>query len=226
MSIDRVTVRRAVADALPLYVPAIPFALVIGLAITESGIGNLVGWSMSWLIFGGAAHLTLVTLLGSGVAWVAAVFAGLVVNARHLMYSAALAPTFQRQPAWFRRLGPYFLIDQAFALSTIEQDSEPEVFRTYFLTIGVTFWIMWLATTAVGLAVGPIVPEEWNLEFAIPILFLGLIVHGIDRAPKLVAALAGAGVSWLFAGLPNRSGLLVGALAGILAGTLAERRSR
>jgi predicted branched-subunit amino acid permease len=154
------------------------------------------------------------------------VFAGLVVNARHLMYSAALAPTFQRQPAWFRRLGPYFLIDQAFALSTIEQDSEPEVFRTYFLTIGVTFWIMWLATTAVGLAVGPIVPEEWNLEFAIPILFLGLIVHGIDRAPKLVAALVGAGVSWLFAGLPNRSGLLVGALAGILAGTLAERRSR
>lgn len=223
---DRATIRRAISDALPLYVPAVPFALVIGLAITESGIGNLAGWSMSWLIFGGAAHLTVVTLLGSGAAWIAAVTAGLVVNARHLMYSAALAPTFQRQPAWFRWLGPYLLIDQAFALASIEKDEEAEVFRTYFITIGLTFWTLWLATTAVGLAVGPVVPEEWNLEFAIPILFLGLIVLGIDRAPKLVAALVGAGVTWLTAGLPNRSGLLVGALVGILAGTLVERWQR
>ncbi|HJQ77132.1 MAG TPA: AzlC family ABC transporter permease [Acidimicrobiia bacterium] len=223
---DRTTIRRAIADALPLYVPAVPFALVIGLAITESGIGNLAGWSMSWLVFGGAAHLTVVTLLGSGAAWIAAVTAGLVVNARHLMYSAALAPTFQRQPAWFRWLGPYFLIDQAFALASIEKEDQPEVFRAYFLTIGLTFWTLWLATTALGLAVGPVVPEEWNLEFAIPILFLGLIVLGIDRAPKLVAALVGAGVSWLTAGLPNRSGLLVGALVGIVAGTLFERWRR
>lgn len=223
---DRATIRRAISDALPLYVPAVPFALVIGLAITESGIGNLAGWSMSWLIFGGAAHLTVVTLLGSGAAWIAAVTAGLIVNARHLMYSAALAPTFQRQPAWFRWLGPYLLIDQAFALASIEKDEEAEVFRTYFITIGLTFWTLWLATTALGLAVGPVVPEEWNLEFAIPILFLGLIVLGIDRAPKLVAALVGAGVTWLTAGLPNRSGLLVGALVGILAGTLVERWQR
>jgi 4-azaleucine resistance transporter AzlC len=226
MSIDRVTVRRAIGDSLPLYVPAVPFALVIGLAITESGVGNLVGWSMSWQIFGGAAHLTLVTLLGSGAAWVAAVTAALVVNARHLMYSAALAPTFQRQPTWFRWVGPYFLIDQAFALASIEMDTEPAVFRTYFTTIGLVFWTLWLATVAVGLAVGPVVPEDWNLEFAIPILFLGLIVLGIDRAPKLVAALVGAGVTWLLAGMPSRSGLLVGAIVGILAGTMAERWRR
>lgn len=226
MSADRATIRRAIADALPLYVPAVPFALVIGLAIDESGLGNFVGWSTSWLVFAGAAQLTLISLLGSGVAVAAAIGAALVVNARHLMYSAALAPTFQNQPAWFRWLGPYFLIDQAFALASVEHDSEPDVFRTYFMTIGVTFWILWLATTAVGLAVGPVIPEEWNLEFAIPILFLGLIVMGIDRFPKLVAALVGAGTTYAVAGLPNRSGLLLGALAGIVAGTLAERWRR
>jgi 4-azaleucine resistance transporter AzlC len=223
MSVDRATIKRGITDALPLYVPAVPFALVIGLAIVESGINVFAGWSGAWLIFGGAAQLTLVSLLGSGAAVLAAITAALVVNARHLMYSAAMAPTFQRQPAWFRWLGPYVLIDQMFALTVIETDADPRVFRTYYLAAGATFWTLWQATTALGIVIGPVVPEEWNLSFAIPLLFIGLIVLGVDKASKLVAALVGAGVTYMFAGLPNRTGLLIGALVGILAGTIVER---
>lgn len=224
MSVDRAAVRRGITDALPLYVPAVPFALVIGLAISESGINVFAGWSGSWLIFGGAAQLTLVSLLGTGAGVLAAIVAALVVNARHLMYSAAMAPTFQHQPTWFRWLGPYTLIDQMFALATIESGrSDPETFRNYYLGAGFTFWTLWQITTALGIAIGPVVPEEWNLAFAVPLLFIGLIVLGIDKSSKLVAALVGAGVTFLFAGLPNRSGLLVGALAGVIAGTVVER---
>ncbi|HEY7821810.1 MAG TPA: AzlC family ABC transporter permease [Acidimicrobiia bacterium] len=226
MSADRATVKRGITDALPMFVPAMPFALVIGLAIVEAGINPFAGWSGSWLIFGGAAQLTLVSLLGSGAAAVAATTAALVVNARHLMYSAALAPTYQKQPAWFRWLGPYFLIDQMFALVSLETDSEPETFRTYYLAAGMTFWTLWQITTALGLAIGPVIPEEWNLAFAVPLLFIGLIVLGVDRSSKVVAALVGAGVAYVVAGLPNRSGLLVGGLVGIIAGTIAERMRR
>lgn len=226
MSLDRATIRRGIAAALPLYVPAVPFAFVIGLAIVESGINVFSGWSGSWLIFGGAAQLTLVSLLGSSAAVLAAITAALVVNARHLMYSAAMAPVFQKQPAWFRWLGPYMLIDQMFALTVIEADSDPDVFRTYYLAAGATFWTLWQITTALGIAIGPVVPDEWNLEFAVPLLFIGLIVLGIDKSSKLVAALVGAGATYLFAGLPNRTGLLVGALVGIVVGTIMERLRR
>jgi predicted branched-subunit amino acid permease len=68
-----------------------------------------------------------------------------------------------------------------------------------------------------------VVPEQWNLEFAIPILFVGLLVLGIDHWPKVVAALVGAGVTYLAAELPNRTGLLVGAFIGIIAGAVADR---
>ena len=227
MPVDRAVARQGVIDALPLFVPAIPFGLVIGLAITESGMNPFVGWSGSWLIFGGAAQLTLVTLLGTGVAVAAAVGTALVVNARHLMYSAALAPTFQSQPRWFRWLGPYLLIDQLFALTTVRPDNEePGSFRTYYLAAGATFWVLWAIVVAFGLLLGPVVPEEWNLEFAIPILFIGLLVLGIDHWPEMVAALAGAGVTYLAAGLPNRTGLLVGAFVGMIAGFAAERLRR
>lgn len=215
--------RRAFIDAVPLFLPAIPFGLVLGLAITESGLNPLVGWSTSPVIFGGAAQLTLVSLLGSGAAAVAAISAALVVNARHLMYSAAMAPFFQRQPRWFRWLGSYVLIDQLFALAAIRVDDDPETFRTYYLAAGATFWTFWLTTTGAGLFIGPVVPEEWSLGFAVPILFVGLIVIGIDRWPKTVAAAVGAGVTYLLAGMPNRAGMLVGALAGILVGTVVQR---
>ena len=223
MSVDRATVRRGVTDALPLFVPAVPFALVIGLAIVEADINLFSGWSGSWLIFGGAAQLTLVSLLGSGAAVLAAITAALVVNARHLMYSAAMAPVFQKQPSWFRWVGPYVLIDQMFALTVIEADSDPDFFRTYYLAAGATFWTLWQITTALGIAIGPVVPEEWNLGFAVPLLFIGLLVLGVDKSSKLVAALSGAGVTYLFANLPNRTSLLVGALAGIVIGTVIER---
>ena len=227
MSVDRAAARQGVIDALPLFVPAIPFGLVIGLAITESGMNPFVGWSGSWLIFGGAAQLTLVTLLGTGVAVAAAVGTALVVNARHLMYSAALAPTFQSQPRWFRWLGPYLLIDQLFALTTVRTpNEEPASFRSYYLAAGATFWVLWAIVVALGLLLGPVVPEEWNLEFAIPILFIGLLVLGIDHWPEMVAALVGAGVTYLAAGLPNRTGLLVGAFVGMIAGFAAERLRR
>jgi predicted branched-subunit amino acid permease len=226
MTLDRAALRRGVKDALPLFVPAVPFALVIGLAISESGINVFAGWSGSWLIFGGSAQLTLVTLLGTGTAVLAAITAALVVNARHLMYSAAMAPTFQSQPTWFRWLGPYLLIDQLFALASVEADQEPGVFRTYYLAAGLTFWLLWQATTALGIVIGPVVPTEWNLGFAVPLLFVGLLVLGIDGSSKVVAAFVGAGTTLLLSGLPNRSGLLLGGVVGVLGGIVAERMRR
>lgn len=217
------TIKRALIDAFPLCLPAIPFAFVIGLAIHDAGINPLMGWSSSWIIFGGAAQLTLITLIGSGTGLVAAISAALVVNARHLMYSAAMAPHFQKQPRWMQWLGPYVLIDQTFALSIMRSKDSPEHFRAYYLTVGFTFWTMWQITTAFGLLLGPVVPASWQLQFAVPILFLAMVVMGIDGLAKLVAALVGAGVTLLCIDLPNRSGLLVGALCGIIAGSICGK---
>ncbi|MCV6606066.1 MAG: AzlC family ABC transporter permease [Porticoccaceae bacterium] len=216
-------VRQALVDTLPLSLPALPFAFVIGLAIINSGINPVIGWSSSWIIFGGAAQVTLISLLGSGVTVIAAIGAALVVNARHLMYSGAIAPHFQKQPRWMQFLGPYFLIDQVFALSMLRMSDQPHAFRIYYLATGIIFWTIWQITTAFALLVGPLVPESWHLHFAVPILFLGLVVLGIDKFPKLVAALVGAGVTLACMELPNRTGLLAGAAAGVAAGVISER---
>lgn len=220
---DRALLATAVRDALPLFVPAIPFALVLGLAIVGSGINPWLAWTTSPIVYGGAAQLTLISLLGEGASVAAAVMAALVVNARHLMYSAALAPTFQQQPRWFQWFGPYLLIDQTFALGVLRGDDDPRTFRLYYITAGLTFWALWQLTTLLALFLGPLVPASWGLDFAVPILFLGLLVMMIDQWPKAAVALLAAAVTWLCADLPNRSGLLVGALCGVAAGITLEK---
>lgn len=218
--------RRALIDVLPLCLPAVPFAFVLGLSIIDAGVNPLVGWASSWIIFGGAAQLTLISLLGSGTAVIAAISAALVVNARHLMYSGAMAPHFQHQPRWMQICGPYLLIDQVFALAILRGNDHPDTFKTYYLTVGIIFWTVWQIMTALGLLIGPVVPASWHLHFAIPILFIGMVVMGIDRFPKLIAALVGAWCTFVCAELPNRSGLLIGAMAGVAAGAITERLKR
>ena len=218
--------RRGAAESLPLFVPAIPFALVFGVVVANSGISPWLGWSSSPIMFGGAAQITWLSLLGEGASVAAAVTAALIVGARHLLYSVTMAPRFQNQPRWFRWLGPYVLIDQVFALSVIRDDEDPAAFRAYFLSAGFTFWSLWAICTAAGLFIGPLVPAEWDLAFAAPVLFTALLVTAVDRWEKLAVALLAGALTVVFADLPNRSGLLVGAVAGIGLGLLLELRRR
>lgn len=215
---QKALISRGIRDVLPMFVPAIPFALVLGLVIEESGVGYLLGWATSPLIFGGAVQITVLSLLGEGVSVAAAVSAGLVVGARHLLYSATMAPRFQEQPRWFRWVGPYLLIDQVFALSVLAKDLDEREFRCYYLTIGLTFWSLWLLTTAVGLVAGPLVPAEWKLAFAAPVLFTALVVLGVDRWQKALVAILGASLTFLFASFPSGTGMLMAALCAIAIG--------
>jgi 4-azaleucine resistance transporter AzlC len=215
--------RRGVADAIPLFLPAIPFGFVIGLAVSEGEMPVAIGWATSLFVFAGAAQLAVVGLAGTASAW-AVIVAALVINTRHVMYSAALAPTFQHQPRWMRWLGPFMLIDQVFALVMIQTHRPPNEFRRYYLTVGLFFFVNWQWATALGLVVGPVVPESWRLGFAPPIMFLGIVLASINRRPQAAAAIVGGCVGLATAGLQDRLGILIGAIAGVAAGAFVELR--
>lgn len=220
--------KQALGDAIPLFFPAFPFGFVLGLAITESPMPNGVGFLSSWVIMAGAAQLALVTLVGTASVW-AAMAAAMVINARHLMYSAAMAPLFKQQPRWFRWLAPVVLLDQVFALCIQHADDEPAYFRRYYLVVGSYFFVGWQFVTALGIAFGSFVPESWQLGYAPAVMFAGLVIFGLASRPAIVAAVVGAMVCFVAIGLPNRVGLLIGAVCGVAAGyvaeVVAERRS-
>ncbi|MCH1610418.1 MAG: AzlC family ABC transporter permease [Luminiphilus sp.] len=203
-------------DALPLFIPALPFAFVFGVVVAEAGIPQWLGWSSSPIIFGGAIQVTLFTLIGEGASVAAAVSAALIVGARHMLYSVTLAPKFQNQPGWFRWIGSYVLIDQVFVLSQIKPIDEPVAFRRYFLSAGFTFWTLWMTCTALGIVLGPAIPPEWGVEFAAPVLFVSLMMAASDRRDKLTAAGLAMIITYLSADLPNRVGILIAVISTVV----------
>ncbi len=215
--------RQAVTDAIPLLIPAIPFGFVLGLAMTKSEMPLWAAWLTSPLVFAGAAQLTMVTIAGTASLW-AIISAILVINSRHVMYSAALAPMFRAQPKWFRWVGPFMLIDQVFALAMLRSDQEPDSFRRYYLTTMLLFAATWNVAVPLGMLIGPVIPEAWRLDFAPVIMFAGLALFAIKRMPAGIAALIGGFVSLFAAGLSDRLGILVGAVSGVIAGAIAEQR--
>lgn len=214
--------RQGLADVVPLAIPAIPFGFVVGLAVTESAMPQWVAWLTAPLVFAGAAQLAMITLAGTASLW-AVITAVLVINTRHVMYSAALAPTFRRQPRWMRWVGPFFMVDQTFALAALQTHRSPADFRRYYLTVSLTLYAVWNTVVPLGMLVGPIVPGSWRLDFAPPVMFAGLTLFTIKRTPAAVAALVGGFVSLATVDLRDRLGIVVGAVAGVLAGAIAEQ---
>jgi predicted branched-subunit amino acid permease len=218
---------RALSDGIPLLLGAIPFALLFGFTINAAVpiVQKGVAWSSNVIVFAGAAQIAMTDLLGAGGTVGLAIIVGLVINARHLMYSAALARRFVDQPRWFKLVGPMWLIDQVFALvSTRTAGLDARDFRRYWLALSALFYVLWSVFVTVGVLLGPIIPEEWPVEFALPAMFISLVVPSIQTRPALVAALVGGLVGAAASGLPLGLGLLTGGVVGIVAGTVIERR--
>jgi 4-azaleucine resistance transporter AzlC len=187
-----------------------------------------LGIATSSIIFAGAAQLVTVQLLDAGTSLFVVILTALVVNVRHLMYSAALAPHFSEFPRRSRLLLPYLLTDQAFALSSVryETTDDPLYKRWYFTGAGSTLWVFWQISTVVGVVLGAQIPDSLGLSFAIPLVFLALLIPVVQTRPGLLAAVVGGLVAVAAFDAPYGLGLVIGALAGITAGVAAEQVGR
>jgi predicted branched-subunit amino acid permease len=213
-------VRRGAVEALPVLLGIAPFGLVVGVAAVEAGLTPLQTVATSVVIFAGASQLAAIDLLGRGAAPVVVVLTAVVINVRMVMYSASVAPRIRAFPARLRPLCSYLLTDQAYAL-TVAPDETPSVYA--YLGVAGSIWAVWQVATVAGLALGRGVPPSWGLTFAVPLVFLALLVPAVTDRPRLVAALVGGVVAVFGAGLPFNLGLVAGALAGVGAGLATER---
>ncbi|MFB6079229.1 MAG: AzlC family ABC transporter permease [Halarchaeum sp.] len=219
---DRTAFGSGVRDALPVVFGIVPFGLVAGVAAVDAGFSLPQAVGLSVFVFAGAAQLATLSLVERGAPFVAVVATALAINLRMGLYSATIAPHFREYATRWRALLSYLLIDEAFALALTayrERDVDP---RWYYLGAAGALWATWQVTTVLGVLLGTGVPDAWGLEFAVPLVFLGLLVPAIRSAPHLLAAVAAAAVAVYGAGWPFNLGLLVGTAVGVIAGLLAE----
>ncbi|HEU4346446.1 MAG TPA: AzlC family ABC transporter permease [Actinoplanes sp.] len=205
--VDRTLLRDAAAIAAAMVAVGASFG-----AITIAyGLPAWVPFLMSTAVFAGGAQFLAVGLIAAGNP-IAAVFAGLLLNARHLPFGLAVADTIGGR--WRDRLiGSHLMTDETVAFTLREQDPARRR-RTYWL-IGCTLFVSWNLGSALGVALGGATgdPATLGLDAAFPAGLIALILPSLrDRDTRLVA-LTGAAVAVLLtpvlpAGLPVLCALL------------------
>jgi len=207
--------RRLILDGLGIIVSAAGFGFVYGLTARTAGhFSPVEAMAMSLIAFGGAAQFAAIGYVSSGLAWPAIGLLTFLLNARHVLYSAALAPWFRGRSTAERALAAHLLTDESFALAIAH-------FRRlgrydaigYWYPAVVTTLIPWNLATFAGVMLGDAVvePSRFGIDVIFPAAMAGLAVGLITSRRELVAALAGAAIG-------VTASLLISPTIGIIAG--------
>jgi predicted branched-subunit amino acid permease len=237
---------RGLQAELPLLIGVAPFGMIYGVLALDSGLTRLQSQAMSAVVFAGSAQIVTTQLVQLGAPGLVMVLTIGIVNLRHLLYSASMAPYLQKlKPTWKWVLS-YLLTDEAYVVSAIyyqntnlemmsqmsdqEEGAKTEVEMPdnrhwYFLGAGLGLWICWQVSTAAGILLGTVVPQSWSLDFTLALTFIALVVPNLKDRADLTAAITAGTMAIVVFSMPYKLGLLFAALVGIACGMLVESRN-
>ncbi|BAS28156.1 AzlC family ABC transporter permease [Limnochorda pilosa] len=221
---------RALAAArrfgLPVALGYVPVAAAYGLLARQSGLSTVEALFFSVWVYAGASQFLVVGMVAAGVTWPGWVLAGAFMNLRHALFAFSVAPGWKSWSLGRRAVASFGLTDEAYAVIAsggVPSGSFPEV-----AGLEATAYLSWVGGTLLGawgsVAFPPALARP--LEFALPALFLALLVPALRERPAAVAAVVGGGVSLGAASVGQASwGIVLGGLLGATAGGLAATGS-
>ena len=218
VSFERSGVVAGFRTCLPVAVGVGGYGIAFGVLARQAGLSVAEATLMSAVVLAGASQLIAVELWDAPLPVLAIVVTTLIVNLRYVLMSASLRP-------WFKDISParaygslFFVTDESWALS-IADLREGAGRGAFLLGAGLAIWVLWVATTAAGAAVGGVIgdPQRYGLDFVLTAIFVAIAV-GLwrgreDLLPWVVAA--GAAVVGAEA-LPGRWYILLGGILGSL----------
>jgi 4-azaleucine resistance transporter AzlC len=211
---------------IPLLIGVFPFGMIYGALALGAGLTRAQAQMMSSIVFAGSAQFISVQLFHEAAPGLVIVLTIAVVNLRHMLYSASLAPYVSALPMRWKILLSYLLTDEAYAPTVIHYGNEgvTPYGHWFYLAAGFSLWFTWQVSTALGILLGSAIPESWPLAFALPLTFIAMMVPVLKTRPAVASALSAGITALLTYSLPYKLGLIVAAVVGIAVGTYLEGR--
>ena len=214
-------------QALPFIFIVGPFGLVFGTIASNAGLSVIEALSFSVFVMAGSAQLTALQLMLDGSPTLIVVLSALAVNLRMMMYSASLTPYLGKAPLKQRILAAYSTLDQSYALSLQQFETEPQMTlqarMRFFLGAAAPVIPTWYISTFAGAFLGKSFPSELPLDFAIPLTFIALFAPLLRSAAHISAALSATIAAALFSDVPFNLGLIMAGFVGMSMGAATER---
>lgn len=215
--------RLGFSDIWPAMIAAVPIGLLFGALAAGKGLSPLEVFVMGALVFAGGAQFAAVELWASPAPVWALVFSTLLINARHILMSASLAPKLDGFSRLQKFTGLYYMADENWALAEKRARSRT-LTPAYWFGMVVPFVSCWLMTTTLGAVIGAAFgdPKRLGADFAFTALFIALTASfwkGKVTFWTVAAAGIASALTYRLVGAPWH--VAVGALSGLLAAWLA-----
>lgn len=210
---------------LPLLLGLFPFGMVYGVLALAAGLPVWAIIFMSAIFLAGSGQLIFVQLFGVATPYSIIATTASIVNLRHLLYSASVAPYLDHLPRRWKMLLSFLLTDEAYAAAVPRfRDGPATPHRHWFLLgTGTTLWAGWFTSSITGILIGHAIPASWSLDFSVALTFIALLVMSLQRKSEIIAALAAAGAALMLQSLPYKLWILAAALIGIAVGVFCRR---
>lgn len=225
-SFDMAGVRLGAVRVVPVALGVVAYGLVYGMLAGQAGMSLAEAGLMSATVFAGASQFVALDMWTQPLPVAALALMALVVNLRHVLMGASLAPHLVGLGTGRAYGSMFFLVDEGYALAAAYHARGGRK-GSFLLGTGLVLFAAWTGSTLAGHAAGALVPDpaRYGLDFAFTAAFLALLAglwRGRGDVPVwLSAALAAVLAEQL---LPGKWYILVGGLAGGLAGAVRHGR--
>ena len=188
--------------------------------------GMSVWQSTAWsaIVIAGSAQMLALNMLKTGATLGVIIFTTLIINLRHVLYSASISGTV-REASFFKKcFMSYALTDEVYATTVKEMEGNKKEKYLFYGSAMITFWAIWVLADFLGALVGASFPhiEKYGLDFAMVAAFIAIVVPQIKSQACTVAAVVAAVSGVLLVVLPYSLGIVVASVLGVLAGLCVD----
>ena len=189
---DSSDLRTGIRAGLPLILPTFAGGISFGV-LAQPTMGSIAPILMSLIVFSGAAQFAALTALTAGGGALAAIAAGMLMNARWLPMGLAVGPFLKGRPLR-RAFESLALVDASFALS---RRSDGTYDRGILIGATIPQYGAWVSGTAAGVLGGAVLsdPGALGLDAMFPAFFAVLLAGEIRGREAFTAAALGAGIA-------------------------------
>ncbi|HCD8312988.1 TPA: AzlC family ABC transporter permease [Klebsiella pneumoniae] len=222
---------RGASAIMPLCIGVFPFSFIVGALSVSAGMSVWQSTAWSAIVIAGSAQMLALNMLKTGATLGVIIFTTLIINLRHVLYSASISGTV-REASFFKKcFMSYALTDEVYATTVKEMEGNKKEKYLFYGSAMITFWAIWVLADFLGALVGASFPhiEKYGLDFAMVAAFIAIVVPQIKSQACTVAAVVAAVSGVLLVVLPYSLGIVVASVLGVLAGLcvdLAEERKQ
>ena len=221
---------KGVKDCVPTLLGYLSIGFAAGVVEKTAGLSITEIALISLLLYAGSGQFIAAGMVAAAHPVSAIVFTIFFVNSRHLLLSAALAPYFQNQTTNQNIITGALLTDETFGVAMTHALNKKQLNYNWMLGLNITAYLNWVLANIAGGFFGQWIgsPEKYGLDFALPAMFIGLLILQITSQKKyivniLVAVSAIGSVIVSSFIIPGSAGVIIATIVASTVGMVIEK---